>query len=143
MAKTEVPACLKKEIIADITDFRTQKTADGKMCLARLIQNLVVTEPNTYPNTPDLGVGIELYQFETGDDTTMAELKAKVENQIKRFIPQADMVRSVEVFKVRNRDSGVCTVVLNFQIDDPKGGDFLLVLNQSTQNYKVVSQIVF
>ena len=144
MAVKEVPECLKKELMMEITDFKTPRTADQKMCLARLIQNLIITEPNTYPTNPDLGVGIETYQFEIGDDLLLGNLRESIRRQIEMYVPKADLIKSMEVYKVRNRNSGVCTIVVSFQVDEPgSDSDFLLVLNQSMTDRKVASQIVF
>ena len=55
---------LRNELFLDFDNFNQPKIKKDNYALAQLILNLLLTEPGTYPDTPELGINIAQYQFE-------------------------------------------------------------------------------
>lgn len=75
-----------KELLADYDRFNKQIYLEGVEALAKNIQNLLIIETGTYPNRPDLGVGINKYLFEPLTPDTIEDLKSEINKQITRYI---------------------------------------------------------
>lgn len=75
-----------KELITEYDKFNKQVYLEGVVALAKNIQNLLIIEPGTYPNRPDLGVGINKYLFESLNPETISKLKREINQQITRYI---------------------------------------------------------
>ena len=93
---------------------------EGLMALAQTIQNLLLTEQGTYPNQPDLGIGISNEQMELLDQTTIDELKDKIDNQIEKFIPTNYSIQTVVNTQNINALSNQKVLVCGFVIKDTK-----------------------
>lgn len=77
----------KKEIILDQDGFFNQLYRNDLNSLAQIIQNIIIIEPGTYPNKPDLGIGIENYLFEPASTSIRQELTKKITEQIENYAP--------------------------------------------------------
>jgi phage baseplate assembly protein W len=75
------------ELLLAKSVYNTTAMRENLEALAQTIQNILIVETGTYPNQPELGVGIENYQFEFLDNITLTELKEKIDNNLKKFIP--------------------------------------------------------
>jgi phage baseplate assembly protein W len=85
--KTEKYFTFKSELILAKNIYNTSARREQLEALAQTIQNMMIMETGTYPNQPELGVGIENYEFEFLDSTTLNSLKEKIDNNITKFIP--------------------------------------------------------
>ncbi|ALN97966.1 putative baseplate protein [Bacillus phage vB_BpuM-BpSp] len=94
----------KDELLLEKNNFGSNASRKKLEALAQTIQNIIIIERGTYPNQPELGVGIENYQFEFSDDITMNELKSSISNQIERFIPNNDIV-DFEINTIKNKSN--------------------------------------
>lgn len=97
----EIDECLKKEFVLDINSFGTTTNVEQLGGLARMIQTLMLLKPGTYPNHPEMGIGIEDYKFEFLDETTLADISERANSQIKKYIP-SNLINDVKVGKVDN-----------------------------------------
>lgn len=59
---------------------------DEEKAIVQQVQNLLFIKPGTYPNDPELGIGIEDEQFEMADDNYLNDLKNRIDMQIDKFI---------------------------------------------------------
>ena len=50
-------------------------------------KNLMLTSPGEKVMDPEFGVGIKRYLFEQNDDSTYVEIKARILEQVKRYLP--------------------------------------------------------
>lgn len=85
MAVNEKIKSIGNELTLDL-DLDKQQIS-GLFALAQTIQNILLTEPGTYPNLPSLGIGITSEVMEFIDDTTIESLKDRITKQIEEFIP--------------------------------------------------------
>jgi len=85
----EIEECLKNECFLQINDFGSVSMYGDLTALARLIQRLIIMHPMSYPDEPEMGVGIESYEFEFMDNITLSELTDKIKNQIDKYIPNS------------------------------------------------------
>jgi len=87
----KVAECLKNEFFLSIDNFGTVSSYNELTALARLIQRLIIMQPMSYPDDPDMGVGITNYEFEFMDSHTIGELNAKIRAQINKYIPNSNI----------------------------------------------------
>lgn len=65
----------------------TGESVSEEEAIVQMIQNICFIEPGTYPNDPDLGLGIENEQFELIDSNYTDKLKNKLDLMIESYIP--------------------------------------------------------
>lgn len=141
----------KKELLIDIDIFKKPIELEGLNALAQVIQNLIIIEPGTYPNQPELGVGISNYLFEFLDDLTARDLKNNIDNQIARFINFGDAEITSEI-KVSNSNGKTNTLLITIVIenlnaqfslnDENRYLGFNLLFGVNNNTNKLVSKIV-
>ncbi len=54
--------------------------------------NLLLTNPGEWPMNPDLGIGLRTYLFELEDSSKFANLKPMAKNQLKRYLPEIELL---------------------------------------------------
>lgn len=79
----------KKDITLNVNEFNKLSFYNDRLSLARMLQNIVITKPGTYPNNPDFGCGIENYIFEFANNNTIAEITTSIGKQIDKWINPA------------------------------------------------------
>ena len=84
-----IEECMKNECFLTIDDFGKVATYGELPALARLIQRLFIMQPMSYPDDPDMGIGIANYEFEFMDKITLSEINERARNQINRYIPNS------------------------------------------------------
>lgn len=114
---------IKGETSFDVDLFGDNKVYTGMLGLAKRIQFLLLTEPRTYPEDPDLGVGIKQFLFELIPEAKDS-LKELVMRQITRYIPDVAFSEIQLEFIKRN---GIDFLVIRF----PLAGQELSVLSIS------------
>ena len=72
--------CNKVEPSLEINSFDKPKELSGVTAWSQLILNLLFLKPGTYPSMPEMGIGIETYQYDYLDET-ITELQAAIINQ--------------------------------------------------------------
>ena len=77
----------KSEIFLDEDGLYNQVYRKNLNSIAQIIQNILLIEPGTYPNEPNLGVGIENYLFEQASSEVRQELNKKITKQIENYAP--------------------------------------------------------
>lgn len=70
--------------------------------IVQTIQNLCFIKPGTYPNDPDLGLGIEDEQFELMDSLYLDGLQNKLDTLIDKYIISDYMIDTRVTFKYVN-----------------------------------------
>lgn len=87
----------KKEVELNENGIFGQAFKENLLAYAQVVQNIIIIEPGTYPNHPDLGVGIERYLHEHFTTALKNEISTKINNQISKFAPVAKSLTSVKV----------------------------------------------
>lgn len=70
--------------------------------IVQTIQNLCFIKPGTYPNDPDLGLGIEDEQFELIDALYLDNFKNKLDTLIEKYIVTDYVIDTRVTFKYVN-----------------------------------------
>jgi len=97
--------CTKKEFMLSINDFETTTTVEGVISFCLAVQTLIIMEPGTYINHPEMGVGIRGYRFEYLDSITLNTLKTAIQDQINTYIPN-DLITVIDVQKLKDESTG-------------------------------------
>ena len=76
----------KLELLLSINSFDNPTQLSEIKAWAQLMTNLIFLEPGTYPSMPEMGVGIESYQYDFMDEA-LEELNAKIITQQQAYLP--------------------------------------------------------
>jgi len=135
---------LKKEYSLNVDDFNETESSTDLIAFARLIQTLIILEPYTYPNMPDMGVGIADYQFEFLDEVTLNRLKVSINQQIEEYLPN-NIIKDTVIEKLQSKDNKTNTIGIMFTLTKSiKGKDeIILLMNKKIESSKVISEIIF
>lgn len=130
------------ELILEQNNFHRLEMRTNLHALAQLIQNICFIEKGTYPNQPNLGVGIENYVFEKADEGTLATLEEEISSQIEKFIPNNYIITTnVEKKNIKNFFS----LLLTFTIKDTENDietTFGMIFGRNQKSQKVVSKLL-
>lgn len=136
---------LQKEPTFDYDDFGNSIVDSDLHALARRIQHGLLTEPNTLPNMGEFGVGVNTYIHELLDQTTLDDLKVKINSHLERFHPQAP-IRTVEVMvvpaeKLLSNENGL---LVGFELTHKIDGEQLFILGfYNKKGTNIRSEITF
>lgn len=101
----------KKELGLSTNVFNKQTEYQGKNAWFQLILNLIFLRPGTYPSIPNMGVGIQDYEYEYIDDVK-DNIRNKIEEQIKLFLPDVPLA-SVDVNSVNYEGKTILLIVIS------------------------------
>lgn len=148
----------KPEITLDVTEFRKNRILESKEAIAKCVQNLLFFRKGNFPNQPELGIGIEDYMFELGDQTLLNELENTINQQISQFIDREEVNIDVTLKLVKNSSSkgknNNLIIYVNIYSDKDEGNNnkideenledfsFSLLLSGNKYNRKVSSKII-
>jgi RNA binding exosome subunit len=135
----------KDELLLAKSVYNTNAVRKNLEALAQVLQNIIIYEPGTFPNQPELGVGIESYQFEFLDEKTMTELKSRIDNQISKFIP-SDIKIEPKVDTLMN-ELGKRILVISFRVNglDNRADSYSeinMLFGKDKSNRKIISKIL-
>ena len=84
-----------REYFIGIDEFNHPKVYTDQHATFVLLIRLILLEPGTYPNHPDMGVGlVSRYRFVMKEK--LGELQTRIQNQINTYLPEFSAV-NVEV----------------------------------------------
>lgn len=139
----------KKELSLEYDDYQKPLEKDNLMGLARLILNLLFLEPGTYPNSPEMGINIQKYQFELMTKDFEGTLQSKITEQIDTYISSSS-IRQILV-KTLVKDSKK-TIGIGFRValpnnkisesDENDESQFFITVSQLPDTRELVSQII-
>lgn len=86
--------------------------------LAQTLQNLVIIERGTYPNDPNLGVGVANYLFEINNADTINRLQNNIKSQVDHYVQYSGLTidTSVEPSVTNNNIKSSNGVTIKFDI---------------------------
>lgn len=73
-----------------VNDFKEPKDYEDAQAIFVLIKRLILLNPGTYPNHPNMGVGlIRYWRYSNMEDTTA--LQVKIREQIETYLPSLSL----------------------------------------------------
>lgn len=109
---SRTPEPNKKELLLSTNVFNKPTELIGKDAWARLVLNLLFMRKGTFPSMPNMGVGIQDYQYEFLD-TAINSLNFEIEDQINTYLPDLP-VSSVNVTSTEVDGQTILILVINF-----------------------------
>ena len=106
---------LKKELSLDFDNFNQPAIKEDNLALAQLILNLLIMQPGTYPDTPEMGIDIASYLFEFLNTDTITKIQNKIEEQIDLYIP-SNNIQKILVMKNNNKYTGKTELIIGFSL---------------------------
>lgn len=126
--------CLKKELSLEINSFDKPKELDHVNAWSQLLLNLIFLKPGTYPSIPNMGVGIEDYQYDFLEEA-VAELSAKIVEQQKMYLPDVPL-KGVNVTNIEQDGHPILIIQLSFILDEsPKVANTAIAVNLSPRHF--------
>ena len=103
----------KKELGLNTNVFNKSTEYQGKTAWFQLILNLIFLRPGTYPSIPNMGVGLQDYEYEYIDDVK-DNIRNKIEEQVNLFLPDVPLA-SVEVTSVEYEGKTILLIVISLE----------------------------
>lgn len=103
----------KKELGLSTNVFNKATEYQGKTAWFQLILNLIFLRPGTYPSIPNMGVGLQDYEYEYIDDVK-DNIRNKIEEQVNLFLPDVPLA-SVEVTSVEYKGKTILLIVISLE----------------------------
>ena len=103
----------KKELGLSTNVFNKATEYQGKTAWFQLILNLIFLRPGTYPSIPNMGVGLQDYEYEYIDDVK-DNIRNKIEEQVNLFLPDVPLT-SVEVTSVEYEGKTILLIVISLE----------------------------
>ncbi|MDD3121997.1 MAG: GPW/gp25 family protein [Candidatus Izemoplasmatales bacterium] len=102
---------VQKEHVFSLNEFRESKVLEGKEAIATLLVRIILLQPGTNPDHPEMGVGlVENYRYSQKDN--IDNLKREIQSQIQTYLPR---LQATNVNVLLNPDN---TLTIGIQIDD-------------------------
>lgn len=132
------------ELTLNRSEFNRLDQRTDKIALAQTIQNLLIIKKGTYPNQPELGIGIEEYMFELASEDVIRDLEFAIDEQIKKFIPTNYNIEFEVDTDSQYSKKGLSVLSITFTINDNEndGSSFQLLFGKSDRENKLVSRLL-
>lgn len=106
---------LRDELILGFNNFKEPDTKENYMALAQKILNLLLLEPGTYPDSPEMGINISKYQFELLTPDILSSIQNDINTQVNRYIP-SNNIQKIAVFQNNNSKTNAIELIIGFAI---------------------------
>ena len=103
----------KKELGLSTNVFNKATEYQGKTAWFQLILNLIFLRPGTYPSIPNMGVGLQDYEYEYIDDVK-DNIRNKIAEQVNLFLPDVPLA-SLEVTSVEYEGKTILLIVISLE----------------------------
>ena len=121
-------------------EFSKANSYSGMVALAKLIQNLLITEPGTLPSCPNYGVGIETYKMEFSNSDTYSRMINVISEQIDTYLAEySQYIKEVVIEPIPEQHlsgggNGVYIGVILTETNDTTGSDYTIVFSNVNNN---------
>lgn len=126
---------LKDELTFDFNDFNVPKVEERLHALTRLILNLLLTVPGTYPDTPDMGINIAQYQFEFLDKITIQNIQRHVKQQIDTYIPNNNIEKLIVTKSTTHENVLIVGFSIVVDVSSLKTQNAFIMVDQDLNSY--------
>lgn len=134
-----------KELYLDENNFGQPYELNNLEGLAQTIQNIIIIEKGTYPNTPNFGVGISNYLFELLDNITLSELTNSINNQISTYIVSESVSVDVYIDHLSENNKNINSIKVSIHLSDQEQSEgiaFDYLFAGNTNNKKFISKLI-
>lgn len=107
----------KKELLLGLNSFQQPAEVSGIAAWVKLITHLLFLRKGTYPSDPEMGIGIQTYDYAFIDDIAR-DLQEAITIQIRTYLP--DIPFDSAVVDKTSTESGqvLLLVILNFVVNN-------------------------
>ena len=115
-----------------INSFDKPSELNDVKAWSQLLLNLIFLKPGTYPSLPEMGVGIEDYQYDFLDEA-VSELSTRITAQQQTYLPDVPL-SGIQISKMEHDGQPVLVIQLFFTTDE---GDVssAVAINTSSRNF--------
>lgn len=106
----------KAELTLGINIYDKPEDLVGIKAWTQLMLNLIFISPGTYPSMPELGVGIESYQYDFIDEA-LEEISAAITSQQQTYLPDIPL-SSTSVTTMMVNGEKIMLIQLTFNTDE-------------------------
>lgn len=129
ISATSVLESNKKELQLSINSFDNPTELTGIKAWSQLMLQLIFMEPGTYPSLPDMGVGIESYQYDFMDDI-LSQLSAKIIQQQRDYLSDIPLTAVTIEPRTVNGET-IMLIQLSFDLGRQGEGTSVIAVNAS------------
>lgn len=122
----------KKETSLQINSFDKPNELTGVAAWSQLMLNLIFLKPGTYPSLPEMGVGIEDYQYDFFEEAVEA-LSSAITEQQKVFLPDVPL-SGIKISKLDKNGQPILVIQLFFDTNDGVETS-AIAINTSKRNF--------
>lgn len=122
----------KKETSLEIDSFDKPCEYSDVAAWSQLLLNLIFLKPGTYPSLPEMGVGIEDYQYEFLDEVIDA-LSSKINEQRTIYLPDVPLA-GLQISKMEQNGDPILIIQFIFETDGGTSTSAVAV-NVSKRNF--------
>lgn len=122
----------KKEVTLEINSFDKPKELSQVEAWSQLLLNLIFMRPGTYPSMPNMGVGIENYQFEFLEDA-IEELTTAISEQQKIYLSDIPL-NGINCTQVEHNGTPVLLIQFVFNVEDQLKTS-AIAINTTSRNF--------
>jgi len=135
--------CLKNEFFLSVDDFGKVSSYNELTALARLVQRIIIMQPMSYPDEPDMGVGIANFEFEFMDKHTLGELNERIRTQVNKYVPNSNIGNVIVDVIDNDRTGQKNTIGVLINLNKAKEGkeNMILTFEKVGKTGKIESKI--
>ena len=122
----------KTELSLEINSFDKPRERKDVSAWSQLMLNLIFLQPGTYPSMPEMGVGIENFQYEFLDEA-LAELSAKITQQHQTYLPDVPLA-GLEITSVEHNGQPILIIHMTFETEEGPVSS-AVAINTSKRNF--------
>ena len=122
----------KAETSLQINSFDKPEKLTDVSAWSQLMLNLIFLKPGSYPSIPEMGVGIEDYQYDFLDEA-ISELSSKITTQQQTYLPDIPL-DGVEISSYDNNGQMILIIQLYFSTSSGPVSSAIAV-NTSKRNF--------
>ena len=133
--KASYPEELKDELTFNFNSFQVPQVEEEVYALCRLILNLLLTEPGTYPDMPNLGINLAQYQFEFLDESTMQKIQRHIKQQIDLYIPNSNIGKLIVAKSPTQKNVIVIGITIIIDLQTNKTQNAFIMVDEDLNSY--------
>lgn len=122
----------KAELKLAINSFDKPEELSDVSAWSQLMLDLIFMKPGTYPSIPEMGVGIESYEYEFLDEA-IDRLSASIITQQQTYLPDIPLT-GVEITKLLHSGHQILVIHMMFTTSSVQS-DTAIAINTSKRNF--------